>query len=214
MKSKSILKIKKHANINNMSKLSARNPRGFTLIELLVVVAIIATLAGIIIASMRPVQVKARDTKRISDLNLIKSALAQYYVDQGFYPTPGIWVWGGLKLEGTGTTTTLTNQVGNPGYVAPLRTYITLLPRDPQDQRDAMDVPLPGNDSHYCYVSYASRAIYTANRNNFTSCDNTTVLCKYYVLYSKLEDPNATTNIEPGDTCAGHFNYRVKVSPD
>lgn len=66
---------------------ASKSSSGFTLIELLVVVAIIGLLASIVIASMSAVQTKARDTKRISEVNSVQKALALYATaNGGFYP--------------------------------------------------------------------------------------------------------------------------------
>jgi len=56
------------------------NKKGFTLLELLIVIAIIAILAVIVILVLNPAETlkKARDERRMSDLNTIKSALSLY----------------------------------------------------------------------------------------------------------------------------------------
>lgn len=60
--------------------------RGFTLIELLVVIAIIGILASIILASIGSSQLKARDARRISDIDSYQKALAIYLTTSGSYP--------------------------------------------------------------------------------------------------------------------------------
>lgn len=67
--------------------LTTRDERGFTLIELLVVIAIIAVLAALILAALSSAQKGARDSRRKSDLNQYKTALAQYNGDKNLYPT-------------------------------------------------------------------------------------------------------------------------------
>lgn len=59
---------------------------GFTLIELLVVIAIVGILASVILASLNQSRVRARDAKRISELQEINKALDMYYSDHGRYP--------------------------------------------------------------------------------------------------------------------------------
>ncbi len=59
--------------------------KGFTLIELLIVIAIIGLLATLGIISMTSARAKARDSKRISDLTQIRSAMELYYNDKGTY---------------------------------------------------------------------------------------------------------------------------------
>lgn len=60
---------------------------GFTLIELLVVIAIIGLLSSIVLASVESARAKARDAKRMADLNQIRTALELFYDDNGRYPT-------------------------------------------------------------------------------------------------------------------------------
>jgi type II secretion system protein G len=60
--------------------------KGFTLIELLVVIAIIGLLASVVLVSLNSTRKKARDTKRLADINQIQKALALYYDANGQYP--------------------------------------------------------------------------------------------------------------------------------
>lgn len=60
--------------------------RGFTLIELLVVIAIIGVLASVVLASVNSARAKARDARRMSDFNAIRTALAFYFDKYGRYP--------------------------------------------------------------------------------------------------------------------------------
>ncbi len=52
---------------------------GFTLIELLVVISIISLLSAIGAASLNSARTKARDTRRLSDMRQIATALELYY---------------------------------------------------------------------------------------------------------------------------------------
>ena len=60
--------------------------KGFTLIELLVVIAIIGILSAVVMSSLNSARIKARDTRRLSDINLIKLAVELYRDAYNQYP--------------------------------------------------------------------------------------------------------------------------------
>ena len=65
-----------------------RRQKGFTLVELLVVIAIIGVLATLVLLQLGTARARARDTKRITDVNQLRSAVEQYFEDNGGqYPT-------------------------------------------------------------------------------------------------------------------------------
>ncbi len=63
-----------------------QSKRGFTLIELLVVIAIIGLLASVVLVSLNSTRKKARDTKRVADIDQIYKALNLYYDQYGCLP--------------------------------------------------------------------------------------------------------------------------------
>jgi general secretion pathway protein G len=65
---------------------SMKKSSGFTLIELLVVIAIIGILASVILVALDSARVKARDARRVEDLQQIQTALEEYYDQYGYYP--------------------------------------------------------------------------------------------------------------------------------
>jgi len=69
---------------NRMSR--GHSSGGFTLVELLVVVAIIGLLASVVLTSLGLVRVKARDTRRSSDLKNFQTALELYATSNYHYP--------------------------------------------------------------------------------------------------------------------------------
>jgi len=97
--------------------------RGFTLIELLVVIAIIGILSSIVLASLSHARTKAKDTRRISDMEQIRIALEMFFVDKGHYP--------GNSVEGVSN---LGEQIGddNGPIEQALSAYLPSLPKDPR----------------------------------------------------------------------------------
>ena len=60
--------------------------KGFTLIELLVVLAIIGLLSTLAVVSLNNAREKSRDSKRLSDIKQVQTALELYFSDVGKYP--------------------------------------------------------------------------------------------------------------------------------
>lgn len=63
-----------------------RDKRGFTLIELMIVMTIIAILAAIAIPNYQRYLIRAREAVLQENLYGIRSAIDQFYADQGKYP--------------------------------------------------------------------------------------------------------------------------------
>ena len=62
------------------------NKKGFTLIELLVVIAIIGLLSTLAVVALGNAREKARDSKRLSDVKQMQTALELYFNDNSAYP--------------------------------------------------------------------------------------------------------------------------------
>ena len=63
-----------------------KSQKGFTLVELLVVIAIIGILASMLLLQLGVARQRARDAKRIADINQVRTALELYFDDNGQYP--------------------------------------------------------------------------------------------------------------------------------
>lgn len=63
-----------------------KSQKGFTLVELLVVIAIIGILATLLLLQLGVARQRARDAKRIADVNQIRTAIELYFDDNGQYP--------------------------------------------------------------------------------------------------------------------------------
>lgn len=123
-----------------------RSCKGFTLIELMVAIAIIAILATVGMVVYSTAQKSGRISKRIQDLQAIKTALEIYKTANGNYPTP----------DPVGTVSGWRSQCAQWGSrantdVIPTATgfipgYMPVFPADP-----AMDTV--GNKNCYLYRS-------------------------------------------------------------
>lgn len=78
------------ATTNGGDSGSSHNSRGFTLVELLVVIAIISILATLLLLQLGIARAKARDAKRIADVNQVRSALELYFDDNGSYQATNV----------------------------------------------------------------------------------------------------------------------------
>ena len=63
------------------------NAGGFTLVEVLIVICIIGILASLLVVQLGTARAKARDVKRVSDINQIQVAVHIFYDDNGYYPS-------------------------------------------------------------------------------------------------------------------------------
>ncbi|MBD3251692.1 prepilin-type N-terminal cleavage/methylation domain-containing protein [Candidatus Uhrbacteria bacterium] len=110
--------------------------KGFTLIELLIVIAIIGLLATISVVILNGARRKARDAKRVSDIQVIRAALEQHWLEQASYPLESTAV-----SLGTGNAVTLTSN----GFEAS-PTGVVYLPQVPTG---------PSGGEYYRYLSDA-----------------------------------------------------------
>lgn len=116
---------------------SLKNTAGFTLIELLVVISIISLLASIVLASLNSARVKARDARRIADLNQLRTALNFYYDANNAYPSVGTWAY------------STAGSAWIPG-ISP--TYISSVPVDPINTAGCAGVGPWAGGTNYCYA--------------------------------------------------------------
>lgn len=65
----------------------AKAKRGFTIVEMMVVVAIIGLLASVSIAVLSVARAKSRDAKRVSDIQVIRAGLENYWLRNAAYPS-------------------------------------------------------------------------------------------------------------------------------
>jgi len=108
-----------------VKKTLAGRVKSFTLVELLVVIVIIGIVSTMVVVSFNQSRVRARDNKRISDANLIASALGQYYTGSlRSYPLPGV----------AGDSTKFSSAIissGSPWFMTALNSYLAPVPSEP-----------------------------------------------------------------------------------
>ena len=126
---------------------------GFTLIELLVVVAIIGLLSSVVLTSLNSAKAKSRDTRRMTDLRQVQTALELYYSTNGSYPSTGSNYWGICSGYNPGGKT----NSGANGYIANLApTYIPVLPTETFP-------PPSGTGNCYLYNSNGTDYVFMAH---------------------------------------------------
>ncbi len=142
--------------------------RGFTLIELLVVLAIISTLASIILVNVQRVRERGNDTARLANLNAIRVALRLYAADNGHYPitdcqpqlgSNNAWTWvgyGGYWSSAQGCTTVSGFPTAGT-FETMLAPYISQPVTDPSGSMpitsDAGYLYI-GDGTNYCLMAY------------------------------------------------------------
>ncbi|NMC51579.1 prepilin-type N-terminal cleavage/methylation domain-containing protein [Candidatus Kuenenbacteria bacterium] len=127
------------------------NKKGFTLIELLVVIAIFALMANITMISLDRAKRESRDTKRMSDINQLRSALQLYSTDKQSYPAGD-----GVALGVTSRST-----LDGRGWAAgPPETpfYMPIVPRDPKmvSQTESPCTDTSSSPCDYGYTLYSA----------------------------------------------------------
>lgn len=80
----------KQLHIGFWEKDMRKDPQGFTLIELMVVVAIIGILAAIAIPAYQDYTIRAQVSEGLNLSAGAKTAISEYYVDRGVWPTDNV----------------------------------------------------------------------------------------------------------------------------
>lgn len=132
---------------------------GFTLIELLVVIAIIGILSSIIIVSLNVARARARDVKRVVNINQIANAIAMYQDDHDGVP-PGE---DGVEYVN-----------GDPKWIPGLAPdYIPSVPLDPVDAGE-YKFHYTRQGKNYEVISFMEQ------HSNDAACGDGGSSCQYY----------------------------------
>ena len=168
--------------------------RAFTLVEILVVIAIVGVIISAGFVAFGNIQVRSRDTKRLSDIKEIQNALEKYYRFEGNYPTS---LMSGEALIGAKTSTT----------------YLALVPNAPE----TIDGDCPSSSATYNYRSdgehFALDYCLSDNKQSINSGEQCLTpqgevngnCCAYYQkdtpLVMHFDNINSNTNFT-NDACA------------
>jgi prepilin-type N-terminal cleavage/methylation domain-containing protein len=145
--------------------------RGFTLLEILLVIALLATLAVIVIVALNPMKrfEDARNSRRLSDIQSILSAVQQYMVDNKGAIPAGIFSYerqigtsgGGCELSTTYCSESVSDCIDLSSQEFALGNYLKTIPYDPKYGSSTT--------THYT-ISVDSNNIFTVK-----ACDSTDV---------------------------------------
>ena len=162
--------------------------KGFTLIELLVVIAIIGMLSSVVLASLNSARAKARDARRLADINQIQKAIDLYYDEYGHYPVSGSCNSSSPNTGWCNSVQSMQNGhwVRNrlPGSAGNLDEFLASDPTDPEQG----DSPNWINNTYFYYAqSYGGTG-------------------QWYMLVFRLEDTSHPYQQQDGVTaCNGQF---------
>jgi prepilin-type N-terminal cleavage/methylation domain-containing protein len=142
-----------------------RNSKGFTLIELLVVIAIIGLLSTLAVIALNSARAKSRDSKRISDVKQIQTALELFYSDMNGYPTVAAAQYLGNY---SGATNTVLSSAGFSGGISGT-TYMGQVPKapTPADGTCVSDNAAGASGNNYGYASSATTGTSSSYTINF-----------------------------------------------
>ena len=121
--------------------------KGFTIIELLMTLLIVGLLAAGITIGINNSQMKSRDSRRVSDLQLLKKATSMYFLDHSVYP---------LHNDSIQTVASVIVNNSTWGSVFVTNQYLNTAPYDPENTKADIFVDANGENynspAYYAYV--------------------------------------------------------------
>ncbi len=121
--------------------------KGFTLIEIMVVVIILGLLAGLVLPRVLGQEEKARINTAKTQIRSLETALDNFKLDNGFYPTTDQGLDALIKKPETGR---IPNKWRDGGYLKPAR-----IPKDPWS-KDYVYISPGSEGREYEIISYGA----------------------------------------------------------
>ena len=118
--------------------------KGFTLMEILISIAIIAILTAIGIVSYGSINKNARNAKRRTDVEQLRSAYELYRADNGYYP------------KRSASSMTDASQLLSLPVDPPFDTYMSTIPVDPKGLQYKIQVTNASGGQYYGYCIAAA----------------------------------------------------------
>ncbi|HOZ36987.1 MAG TPA: type II secretion system protein [bacterium] len=164
-----------------MCRFSYTNKKGFTLIELLVVIAIIGLLATMAVAALNSARIKARNAKRMSDIEQIYKALSLFFDQYGCLPrTSGSTCGGTGYSDSNAGSWDYSSQGGFMGFLK-ISGFMADVPVDPINNMTGDGTPAgtyayryycyPGSGLHLGYWRESDHAYINKNSASWANPD-------------------------------------------
>ncbi len=168
-------------------KMKTKLKHSFSLVEVLIVISIIFILAGIIFVSVFGHIANTRDAKRVLELGSLKSALENYFRDNGHYPV----------VTGSEDGICIEEGQGGTEFAQALQGYISILPKEPKYSSDDCNSGSSPKDKRCNSFVYRTEdegkrfKIFAEMEKNTKRAENDGgIVNDKYEVYSKIVDSN------------------------
>lgn len=127
-----------------------RHTSGFSILELLIVLVIIGILGTVAIYALGVSRASSRDSKRVSDISVLRSGLTQYWLQKASYPASEPVDLGKTGSGAVGLTST--------GFTGPEGGGVVILQRVPVGPKAGEYYRYSGNTTGYSIRFTTERA--------------------------------------------------------
>ena len=155
--------------------------RSFTLIELLVVIAIIGVLAAMVMPNLIQARAKARDARRLSDLDQLQKAMKLYFNDHHHYP---VWESGCLDEA---SNPLIAGTTSSPAFFTSL--YLAKPPKDPLPNKYCYYYKSDSTGGNFKIAAYLEKDTEKAQNDGGTASN-------YYEVYQGPSGSGSVINVD------------------